>query len=562
LKGFGRFASITRVLVKHGLGDLWQRLSGPAEKKAKGFRTREPFFKSGFPSPLRLRLALEELGPSFIKLGQLLSTRADLLPPAYIEELTKLQDRVPPVPFPEIQAVIEGELKRPLAEIFPIFDPEPLAAASVAQVHLAELPTGEKLAVKVVRPGIERKIRQDVRLMYFLAGKLERHSEMARILGLGNLVREFERIIFRELDMFIEAGSIEKFALNFRAGDEIYIHKVYWDYTSRSVLVLERIEGLKMDRVEAIRARGLDPQEIAAIGLRSFSRQLMEFGFFHADPHPGNTIVRYDGRVALVDFGIIGYLDEQMMRRIANLFLGFAEHDYDLVLEALLDAGILDERTMDLQSFQTDLKDMSEPFYGRSLQTISVRDVYDQVMQLVYQYHLRLPRNILLLLKTFIQTEALGKILGSEASLLEAVRPYAEGFLARYHQPQKMLRDLGKEIRTTGGYLRAMPRWLHDIMRQTAQGKQRLELGHTGLDHLQDQFARGVNRLTVGFIISASIIAAALVLNSSQRIFEVTLNLFGLKTLPITSLFGLVGYVIATVLGLWLIISILRSGKL
>jgi len=562
LKGFRRFAAITRVMLKHGLGDVLEQLSGRAGKKEMGFQNKDLIFKSGFPSPKRIRLALEELGPSFIKLGQLMSTRADLFPPEYIEEFTKLQDHVPPVPFPEIKKVIEDELKRPLAEIFQVFNPEPIAAASVAQVHLAELSTGERLAVKVIRPGIDQKIRQDVRLMYYLAEKIEKHFEMGRILGMSNLVKEFERIIFRELDMFIEAGSIEKFALNFKEGDEIYIHKVYWDYTSRSVLVMERIDGIKMDRVDILKAHGLDPQEIANIGLRSFSRQLMDFGFFHADPHPGNTIVLYDGRVALVDFGITGYLDEQTMGQIANLFLGYAEHDYDLVLEALLEAGIIDGQTMDLKSFQVDLKDISEPFYGRSLRTISVRDVYDQVMQLVFKYHIRLPRNILLLLKTFIQTEALGKILGSEASLLEAARPYAEKFLERRYNPKKFFHDLGREVRTTGGYLRTMPKLMHDLLRQTAQGKQRLELRHTGLENLNSQFTKGVNRLTVGFIISASIIAAALVLNSSQRVFEVTLNLFGLKTISITALFGLVGYVIATILGLWLIISIFRSGKL
>jgi ubiquinone biosynthesis protein len=562
LKGFRRFAAITRVLLKHGLGDVLEHLSGRAEKKEERFQDQDLILRSGFPSPERIRLALEELGPSFIKLGQLMSTRADLFPPEYIEEFTKLQDHVPPVPFPEIKKVIEDELKRPLAEIFQTINPEPIAAASVAQVHLAEFSTGERLAVKVIRPGIGKKIRQDVRLMYYLAEKIEKHFEMGRILGMRNLVREFERIIFRELDMFIEAGSIEKFALNFKDSEEIYIHKVYWNCTSRSVLVMEHIDGIKMDRVEILKAHGLDPQAIADIGLRSFSRQLMEFGFFHADPHPGNTLVMHDGRVALVDFGITGYLDEQMMRQIANLFLGYAEHDYDLVLEALVDAGIIDEQTMDLKSFQVDLKEISEPFYGRSLKTISVKDVYDQVLQLVYKYHIRLPRNILLLLKTFIQTEALGKILGSEASLLEAARPYAERFFERRYNPKKFFRDLGKEVRTTGGYLRAMPKLMHDLLRQTAQGKQRLELRHTGLENLNSQFTKGVNRLTLGFIISASIIAAALVLNSSQRIFEVSLNLFGLAPISITSLFGLVGYVIATILGLWLIFSIFRSGKL
>lgn len=562
MKGFARFTVITRVMIKHGLGDLVDRLLGRREKREKGGQDRDLFFKSGFPSPKHIRLALEELGPSFIKLGQLMSTRADLFPPEYLEEFKKLQDSVPPVSFPAIQKVIEGELKRPLAEIFKTFDSSPTAAASVAQVHWAELFSGEKLAVKVIRPGIDRKIRQDIRLMYSLAERIEKNFEFGQILGMTNLVKEFERVIFRELDMFIEAGNIEKFALNFIEGDEIYIHKVYWEYTSRSVLTMERIEGVKMDQVEAIQAQGIDPREIANIGLRSFSRQLLEFGFFHADPHPGNTLVMRDGRVALVDFGITGYLDEQMMHQIANIFLGFAEHDYDRVLEALWDVGIVNEETMNLQSFLIDLKDMSEPFYGRTLKTISVRDVYDQIMLLIYKYHIRLPRNILLLLKTFIQTEALGKILGSEASLLEAARPYARKFLDRHYSTKRIFRDLGREARMGAHYLRTVPRFMHDILRQTAQGKQRWELWHGGLEDLNSQLSRGINRLTVGFIISASIIAAAMVLNANQKVFEVTLPFFGLKTLSVTALFGLVGYVIATILGLWLILSIFRSGKL
>jgi ubiquinone biosynthesis protein len=549
-------------MIKHGLGDLVERLSGRGFRSAKGTKSKDLLFKSGFPSPKHIRLTLEELGPSFIKLGQLMSTRADLFPPEYIEELKKLQDAVPPVPFPAIKKVIEEELKRPLSEIFQDFNPTPIAAASVAQVHLAELASGEKLAVKIIRPGIDKQIRQDILLMYYLAEKIEKNFEIGQILGLNNVVKEFERVIFRELDMFIEAGNIEKFLHNFKEVDEIHIHKVYWEYTSRSVLVMERIEGIKMDQVEAIKAHGLDPKEIANIGLRSFSRQLMEFGFFHADPHPGNTLVMFDGRVALVDFGITGYLDEQMMHQIANILLGFAEHDYDRVLEALWDAEIVNEQTMDLQNFLVDLKDISEPFYGRSLKTISVRDVYDQVMLLIYKYHIRLPRNLLLLLKTFIQTEALGKILGSEASLLEAARPYARKFLERNYNVKRFFRDFGREARITGGYLKMMPKFVHDILRQTAQGNQRWELRHSGLENLNNQFARGVNRLTIGFIISASIIAAAMVLNSGQRVFDVTLNLFGLKTVSVTALFGLLGYVIATLLGLWLIISILRSGKL
>lgn len=562
VSGLRRFGAISRVLLKHGFGDVVERLFRGDGEKPRDLKGKELRLRVGFPSPKRIRLVLEELGPSFVKLGQLMSTRADIFPPEYIDEFKRLQDRVPAVPFADIRKIIQQELKKPLAEIFAAFDEDCIAAASVAQVHLARLFTGEKVAVKVIRPGIHRKIREDVRLMYILADKIERAFDVGRIIGATNLVKEFERTIFKELDMFVEAGSIEKFALNFKDIDEIYIPNVHWDYTTKSILVMEHIDGIKMDQVEAIAARGIDPKEIAMIGLRSFSRQLMEFGFFHADPHPGNTIVMYDGRVSLVDFGITGYLDEEMMRQIANLFLGYAEHDYDMVMEALWDAGLLDEQVMDLQSFRIDLKDVSESFYGRSLQTISVRDVYDQVMQLVLKYHIRLPRNLLLLLKTFIQTEALGKILGSDASILEVTKPYARKLLQQGYDARKLYKNIGRDTRVMGGYLKTVPRYLHDILRQTAAGKQRVELHHSGFEQTNSYFERGVNRLTVGMVIAASIIAAALILNSSQKVLEFSFNFFGLQTISITALLGVVGYIIATILGLWLIISILRSGKL
>ena len=562
LRGFGRFAGIVGVLVKHGMGDLVDRLFSRAGEKPKGPRDEELLFGSGFPSPRRLRLVLEELGPSFIKLGQLMSTRADLFPAEYIEEFEKLQDQVPPVAYPDIQGVVERELKQPVETLFAGFDQESLAAASVAQVHRARLVSGEDVAVKVIRPGIHKKIRKDIRLMYAVATRIERVLEAGRIVGAVNLVKEFERTIFRELDMLIEAGNMEKFSANFKDVDEIYIPRVHWEYTSKSVLVMEYIDGVKMDEVAAIRAMGIDPKEIAMIGLRSFSRQLMDFGFFHADPHPGNTLVLADGRVSLVDFGITGYLDEEMMMHIANLFLGYAEHDYNLVMDALKGAGLIHEDMPDLAGFRRDLKDISEPFYGRSLQNISVRDVYEQVMQLVLKYRIRLPRNLLLLLKTFIQTEALGKILGSDASLLEVTKPYAKRLLQQSYEARKLLRNLDRDLRDLGHTVKTMPKSIQTILRQTAEGRQRLALHHSGFDNLDSRIEKGINRLTVGLVISASLVAAALVLNSTQRLADITVNLFGIKTVPLTALFGLTGYGVATILGVWLIVNIFRSGRL
>jgi ubiquinone biosynthesis protein len=421
--------------------------------------------------------------------------------------------------------------------------------------------TGEQVAVKVVRPGIAKQIRNDIRVMYYLAGKFEKSFELARVVGARNVVEEFERSIFNELDMHIEAGSIEKFSRYYQPIQEICIPQVHWDLTTKSVLVMDFIPGVKVNRVEAIKDMGIDPKAIAMIGLRSLSRQLMEFGFVHADPHPGNTIVMPDGRVGLVDFGITAHLDEELMVQLARLFLGYAEHDYGLVMESLMDAGIVDE-SADLRAFREDLKEMSEPFYGRTLQTISVVDVYEQVIRLLFKYHIRLPRNLLLLLKTFIQTESLGKILESDASILEVIRPYARKMLERGYDSKKILRSVERDAWATGRLLRLAPKLFHTILRQTAAGEQRLELRHSGFEDVGSRLERGLNRLILGLVLAASIIAGALVLDASEKIMVFTVDFMGSQSFSLTSLLGLLGYTIATVLGIWLIISIFRSGRM
>jgi len=558
---FKRFGVISKVLIKHGLGDIVERISDRATKKLKTPKKGKGF-GGGLISPTRIRLVLEELGPSFIKLGQLMSTRADIFPPEYIEEFKKLQDRVPPVLFEDIQQIIEEELKRPLNEIFAMINPESIAAASVAQVHFAKLFTGETVAVKVIRPGIRKKIREDIALMYYFSNKIEKSFEIGSLIGTTNLVEEFERMVHKELDMYVEAGSIERFANNFKDIDEIYIPKVYWNYTTKSVLVMEHIEGIKIDQVEVLSAHGIDPKEIAMIGLRAFCRQLMEVGFFHADPHPANTIVMYDGRVSLIDFGITDYLDEETMLQLANLLLGLSEHDYDMVMEGLLETGMINAETMDLKSFRMDLKDMCEPFFGRSLQTISVKDVYEQAIALVFKYHIKVPRNLLLLSKTFIQTESLGKILDSDASLLEVARPYAENLLKQGYDARKVLKNIGKDTLYMGKFMKMMPKLFYDALKHLAKGRPQVEIWHTGFQEIDEKIAKSLNRLTVGMVISASVIAAALVLNSAQKVIEFKLNLLGLKTISITAILGLTGYTIATVLGIWLIFVIFKSGKL
>jgi ubiquinone biosynthesis protein len=552
IRGIRHFGLISRILMKHGMGEVVDRLKGRPHSAAK----------TGLPDPVRIRRILEELGPSFIKLGQLMSTRGDLFPPEYIDELTKLQDQVPPIPFNAIRSLIEAELGKPLDQLFADIDQKALAAASVAQVHTAHLKSGEKVAVKVIRPGIEKRIRKDIQVMYYFATRLERSFELGRMIGAVNLVKEFERTIFRELDMLIEAGNIERFKKSFQDVDEIHIPKVYWDFSSKSVLVMEHIDGIKMDQVDEIRRAGIDPEEVAMIGLRSFSRQLMAAGIFHADPHPGNTIVMRDGRVSLVDFGIVGYLDEETMLQVAHLFLGFAEHDYDMVMEAFEAAGLVDPSLVDMKNFREDLKEMAEPFYGRSLKTISVKDVYDQVMRLVFSYRLQVPRNLLLLLKTFIQTEALGKILGSDASLLEVTRPYAKKLLQQGYEAHKIAKNIGRDIKVFGGYMRQMPHLAQGIFKQLASEGPSIQIRHTGIDQTSKKFENSINRLTLGLVVAASLIAASLILNSTRKVLLFEVDFFGVQTLSVTDVLGFSGYLIATFLGLWLVYSIIRSGKL
>lgn len=552
-------AGILSILVKHGLGDVTERLLRGRGKFEKDSVDGALFPGRRFPKPRRIRMALQELGPTFIKLGQMMRTRADIFPPDYIDEFKKLQDDVPPVPYREIKALIEEQVQRPLGAVFSEFDQQPLAAASVAQVHVARTPAHGEVAVKVIRPGIRKKIRDDIRLMQYLAERFESSFEIGRIIGAVDLVREFERTILKELDMLIEAGSMEKFRKSFHDYPDIYIPKVYWEYTTKSVLVMENIRGIRLDRVEEIKTHGIDPRSIALIGLHAFSRQLMEFGLFHGDPHPGNTLVMLDGRVALVDFGIIGYLDRPTMLQISSVFLGYAEHDYDRIIEALQGAGLIDDEIIRHGNFRSELVDVSETFYGRSLKAITMKDIYDQTIRLVFKYRIRLPRNLLLLMKTFVQTEALGKILDSDASILEVTRPYAMRFIER---EQGVLRKMTKGAMEMGERLVAYPKLLEEILSHIAQGNQRMEVVHGGFKDLDTQIERAVNRLTVGMIIGASIIGGSLALNSHEKIIEIPLYFFAGPSVSLTALLGIIGYVIATVLGLRLIVSILGSKKL
>lgn len=557
-----RLTEIVGVFLRHGFGDLVGKLR---LQHFSFFMKRFELAREGqderkrLKAPERLRMAFEELGPTFIKLGQLLSTRPDILEAEYVEEFKKLQDSAQSFPFESVEALVEGELGAPIGDLFAEFDEKPCAAASVAQVHIAQLHSGEKVAVKIQRPDILKIVGRDLRIMYKIARLVERNFEEALLFDPVAIVREFEKTVNREMDFTIEAANIEKFSRNFSSIADVHIPAVHWELTSKSILVIEYLEGVRLDDVQGMIAMGVDPIEVAGIGLRCFGKQILEDGFFHADPHPANSMVMPDGRVALIDFGIIGYVDNEMMGHIATLLVGYAEHDYSVVIRALADMEFLRD-DMDLPAFKRDLIDVSEPYYGRSIKHVRMADVFDSVVKMAMKHKIKMPHNLVLLLKTLVQIEALGRGLDSDLNILETLKPYARKLLEKTKSLPLTAMEIKDDLAAIGVELKGFPTLTSKLLKQVIANKLRFEISHFGFEQFDNDFGRAVNRLTVGFVISATLIGSAQIISSQNSIAMVAMP-FGIE-ISITTLLGLFGYNLATVLGVWLIVSIFRAGKL
>ncbi|MDD5772102.1 MAG: AarF/ABC1/UbiB kinase family protein [bacterium] len=558
-----RLRYILKVFLRHGFRDFIGKLN--LEGYLPLAKTMEFLNVFGdeekkLTAPERFRMVFEELGPTFIKFGQLLSTRPDYIPSEYIQEFKKLQDNVPPFSKEEVEKIIKKEYgpDASVEQIFKTFDFKPVAAASVAQVHIGTLISGEEVAVKIQRPDIEEVIHQDIRILYRLAGLIERNFEESRLLDPVGIVDEFEKTILKELDFITEGSSIEKFRANFKDFPGIYIPNVFWDYTTRRILVVERVNGLELDEVKKIKEKGHDPKKIADIGLNCFCKQIMEDGFFHADPHPGNSMLMDDGRIALIDFGITGSLDNEMMENIANVFIGYSEHDYEKLVKTFSKMGITNENT-DIPVFKQDLKDLSEPFYGRSLKHISVKEIFDKITQTCLKHNIKLPKDLLLLFKTFLQIEALGRDLDPDSSVLEKAKPYALRLLDRGHNPRVAIKNFKKDMADLYSLMKVIPENVKNVLVQLSKGNLRFEFMHLGFEKINIDIVRGINRITMGIVISASIIGSALVISSGTEVLPVTITGFGKVSL--TTLIGLLGFTISTLLSIWLVISIIRSDK-
>ena len=538
-----RLHRIVAILIKYGFGGLVKEL------KLFPFLSsfeRLLFFrraKKELSIPERIRLVLEELGPTFIKLGQVASTRADLLPPDWLEELKKLQDAVPPFPFEKVREVVEHGLKAPLHEKFKTFDEAPCASASIAQVHYAILPSGQEVAVKVKRPGIDKIIESDISVMHTIAYLLDRYVPQAKRYRAMEVVDEFARVIHKEQDFTVEGSHASRFAKMFEDDPTVKIPKVFWDYTTNEALTLERIYGTPLDETEKIKAQGLDVRKIAENGIRAFFRQVFEFGFFHADLHPGNIFASPDGTIIYLDFGIMGRLDENLRKYLASLLFYLVKQDYYSMAQVHREMGLI-TKEVDIHEFEDALRDICEPVFGRTLEQINMSELIMKLIRTARRFQMRLQPNLLLLQKSMVIIEGVGRQIYPDVNMWEVAKPLIYKWMLKEKASPKRIYERGKgRVENFVEMATDVPYQVHSILNRTLNEELKIGFVHHKLDVLSDEIGNLGYRIANGMIIAALVIGASLlaIANKSMAVF------WGAPAL------SWIGFLLAGILGLRLV---------
>jgi ubiquinone biosynthesis protein len=546
---FRRYRQIAEVLTRHGL--RWLRDASGLERfrplrfdLSEGDRAEPP------TTAERVRLALEELGATFIKLGQFLSTRADLLPPEYQTELAKLQDSAPPFDSKMAKEMIEAELGQPTGALFASFDLEPLAAASIGQAHAATLRDGLEVIVKIRRPGVVEQVEEDLEILQNLASAMSRHWEFAAPYDVEGLAQEFAQTLRSELNYLQEARNAERFALNFAGDPKVHIPRVFWEMTTSRALTLERIRGVKVSDLDSLEANGIDRRAMAERGTEVILKMIFEDGFFHADLHPGNFFIEPDGRYGLIDFGMVGSVDERLQGRLAGLLLALAARNYDQIVDALLEMGVAASR-IDRERLRRDLENLISPYYGRPLGEIALTPLLNDALAVVRRHRMRLPSNLALLLKTIIITEGLGARLDPDFCLLSVIEPYANRLLLNLYSPARWMRKLKRAGLDMAWLGAEAPQQLRRLIGAIERSGFEFGMRPESFEPLIKRLEHIANRIVLG-ILAAAFIAGLATLLSVYRPpgWE---NWAGV-------MFA-VGFFFALALGIYLAWSILRSGR-
>lgn len=537
---------IVSVLLNHGFGDLVERLHLGGYLR---WSRRVLFKRRGPQQPLsraqRIRLALEELGPTFTKFGQVISTRPDLVPEDVLTELKQLRENVPPFSSEIAVARVEAALGLPVAHAFNEFSPEPLAAGSLAQVHRATHRDGHQLAVKILRPEIAADIERDISLMHEFAVLIERYIPEAQVFDPIGLVGHFARTIRRELNLTREARTLEEFQRLFRNDATLTVPGVYRELCSDTVLTMDFIDGQQIDSPETLEKFGINCSELAANGARIFLKQAFELGIFHGDPHPGNIRVMSDGALCLLDYGMVGQLDEATRDSIIDLLVAIVRRDPAAAVEAVETIG-QPFAEIDRPLLRAEVRDFIDTYYGVELSRLDIGQLLGDFVTILISHGIRCPGDLMLLIRALVTLEGVGHTLDPQFNLAAVLQPFVKSSMRQRYSPSRIAGDLIHDAKTLASAAHKVPISLSRTLEKLASDDLRVQLEHRHIDRLITEVDRSSNRVVIGLILAALIVASALVLRTELHSWWLSV--------PI--------YLLSSLLGVWLVYGIFRSGRL
>lgn len=546
-----RYRQIVEILADYGFGaflaqmGLSDRLNIP-----RRWRRRRDMPGDAMTNPRRLRRALEDMGPTFIKFGQILSTRSDIMPPEYLEELSYLQDEVPPVSWDEARQVVESELGAPVEELFAQVDPVPIASASLAQVHVARLVGGEEVVIKIQRPNLEKTVNLDLDIIYDLAQTAQQRISVASRFEVADLAGEFASALRTELDFRREAWNADRFRQNFADEPHLYVPKIFWEYSTQRLLVMERIRGIKIDNLDALEAAGYDRQRLSKHAANFALKEVLIDGFFHADPHPGNLLIMPGEVIGLLDFGTVGRLDDRDRANLARLFIAGVQLDVESIVDQLQRMGIADYR-VDRMGLQRDLKRILTRYYGLPIYEINAQEIANAVQSIMYEYKLYVPTDYYLLMKTVIMLQGVGLNLDPDFDIFEAAQPYIGKLFRRMWLPSSWGPDVIRLAMDWKDFASILPRKTSRILDQVERGQLTVQAELPQLEPTINMIDHLINRIIFSVLVAAMVVALALLLPRLDYAWP-----WGLLTWIIV-----VGFFVLVVLAIRLTWSVLRSGR-
>ncbi|MEW5769709.1 MAG: AarF/UbiB family protein [Pseudomonadota bacterium] len=550
VRDFPRLHEIATVLIRYGWGDI-VRLLGVANLLERAGRVLHWQARSEIAQldlPVRIRLALTELGPTFVKLGQILATRVDVFPPSWITEFERLHNQVPPVPFELIRPEIEAVWGQSVDELFASFDAEPFAAASIAQVYRATLKDGTRVVVKVRRPSILPKIEADLRILSHLARLLELEMPEARRYKPLQIVSQLKRSLLRELDLVKEARNLESFGRNFAAHPGVHIPRVYWDYCSAVVNVQEELVGVPGTDLARARQEGLDLKQLAAHGADAVLKMILVDGYFHADPHPGNVVFLPGNCVGMLDFGMVGRVTDGRREQLIDFLDALVHKNEQNMLNVLVQwAG---DAEVDEENLAYDLSELIFGYDELSLKDVNVGMLLTEITAVMRDNNLSLPPDLTLLFKALITLEGLGHQLDPEFHMVDHLTPFVRQVMEARYSPQALAKRAERGLREVAEVMIGLPRDVARLFRQARRGRLRVDLDLKRLDHFGVQLNRAANRLTMGILTASLVVGSSIIMTVKGGP-----ELFGLP------LFGLLGFLLAFLNSVWILVAIWHSGK-